>query len=75
MDKINPDEFMNTYDEFHSFVIGAAEGATLFIPSKVRLGKKVREMVQAEYWYYQFGRMVGFLGLAAIGIILGVILT
>lgn len=65
----SPFSFLNTPDEWHSFVIGVFEGFTLFIPPRFkRITAHI--MVDSEYWYYSFGRGVGFLSaiLTAIGI-------
>jgi len=65
----SPFSFMNTPDEWHSFVIGVFEGFTLFIPAHFeRIRAKI--MVDSEYWYYSFGRGVGFFIaiLTAVGI-------
>lgn len=64
-----PLSFMNTPDEWHSFVIGFFEGFTLFVPA--HFGKvKSERMVDSEYWYYSFGRGLGFFSaiLSGVGI-------
>ena len=79
--KIHPipiQEFLNTGDEWHSFVIGWCE---VMCPKKPRrpIPQKYLRMIDDEYWYYVFGMVCGvftwmvIILLAAI-IVLGVIL-
>jgi hypothetical protein len=56
----SPGSFLNTPDEWHSFVIGASEAFCLFIPPLFRRWAPF-QMVKGEYWYYMFGRAWGLL--------------
>lgn len=66
--------FMNTPDEWHSFVIGFFE-VVCYLPRKIKPLEDRRVMVSSEYWYYMFGRgmgwvafLLGSLGIARLGL-------
>ena len=65
-----PFSFMDTANEWHSFVIGYFEGLCLFIPALIRGQLPSRLRSDSEYWYYSLGRGIGFWDgiLGAIGI-------
>jgi hypothetical protein len=56
----NPSGFMNTPEEWHSFVVGFCEA---LCPLKPRIEPIDLYYVQGEWHYYSFGRALGFLTL------------
>ena len=52
--------FMNTVEEWHSFVIGLCEGFCFWKP---RIEPRKLAYLQGEWHYYVFGRAIGFLAL------------
>ena len=65
-----PFSYLNTAEEWHSFVIGFFEGLTVFIPARISAAGKPRNMIKREYWYYSYGRGAGLVAavLALIGL-------
>ena len=65
-----PFSFMNTSNEWHSFVVGYFEGLCFFIPALIRGKLPSKSLEESEYWYYSLGRGIGFYTgiLAALGI-------
>lgn len=64
--------FMNTWDEWHSFVIGWCEGMLCWRKSHVKWPKHVARMIDGEFWYYTGGLVIGvvtFGGLLFAGVI------
>lgn len=71
-----PAEFCNTGDEWHSLALGVM---TPFDREPMDANQipesypdEVRAMILGEYWYYRFGRVVGRVALALLGLALGV---
>jgi len=60
--------FCNTPEEWHSLVIGFCQAANP-LARAIPPGTLARNMVQGEYWYYQFGRALG--GIALVASLLG----
>lgn len=60
--KLNPDEFMNDYQEWHAFWEGIAEG---FCPweSRFEPTEELRKDIEGEHHYYVFGMIIGFAAL------------
>jgi len=57
--------FMNTPDEWHAFVIGASETACPWKPNRTMPTYYVK-LLDTEYHYYAFGRVIGFIALLAL---------
>ena len=51
---------IDTWDEWHTFVIGLTEPLCPF-PRSVKPEESIQKLVNSEYWYYTTGRAVGFL--------------
>ncbi|HUV45884.1 MAG TPA: hypothetical protein VMW45_02320 [Dehalococcoidia bacterium] len=68
--KIDIHTFMDTPEEWHSFVIGFCEVMCPWRPFVKPQGDSL-DYIQGEYHYYAFGRAVGFLALA--GLVTGII--
>ena len=60
--------FMNTIEEWHSFVIGFCE---IMCPWKSGIKPTELDYLQGEYHYYMFGRVIGFIAL--MGFMIGII--
>lgn len=61
---------MDTWDEWHSTVIGYCEGISLLFARQEK-PDNVKKMLAGEWWYYGFGYVMGVF--TWIGIILGLI--
>jgi len=57
--------FMNTPEEWHVFVIGACETACPWKPNRP-VPKYYVKLLDTEYHYYVFGRVIGFIALLAL---------
>ena len=62
-------EFMNTFDEWHCFVIGYCE--VISIHAITKRSEDINNILLHDYWYYLFGRALGVI--SWIGIVLGCI--
>jgi len=60
-----PLSFMNTADEWHSFVVGFFDSMCP-LPRSVRPRLATERMIWNEYWYYTFGRGLGAVALVLI---------
>jgi len=60
-------EFMNTWDEWHAFVIGWSE-ATCPWPVRYKMPLKYPSPLEDEFHYYLFGRVVGLFTLLGVGV-------
>lgn len=65
-----PFSFLNTSNEWHSFVMGFFEAFCLFVPAAIRGQLPSSSRTDSEYWYYGLGRGLGLPAaiLFAIGI-------
>lgn len=66
--KIDIHTFMDTPEEWHSFVIGFCE---VMCPWKSSIKPTELDYLQGEYHYYMFGRVIGFMAL--MGFMVGII--
>ena len=55
--------FLNTEDEWHSFIVGLCESIHIFKPLFSK-DNAIPEYIIKEYHYYIFGRALGFIILA-----------
>jgi len=62
--------FMNTWDEWHSTVLGWCEAMYPLYPIRPR-PVHVNKMIDSEFWYYTFGLALGALTWA--GLVIGTI--
>ena len=62
---INLRNFLNTPEEWHSFLIGFFEVLCPW-PSRCYIPKEQRDEILAEYHYYSAGRGLGFITLLLI---------
>ena len=65
---LDPRTFLDTYEEWHAFIIGFCEA---MCPWKPRIEPTKLQYLQAEWHYYVFGRALGFMALFSfvIGIV------
>lgn len=59
LNKLNPAEFMNDYQEWHAFWEGIAEG---FCPwhQHFEPSEELQKDIESEHHYYAFGMIIGF---------------
>jgi len=55
---INPSAFMDTYQEWHAFVIGFCE-VLCPLPARHQLSGQLLKELEADHHYYVFGRAIG----------------
>ena len=63
----NPREFMNTHEEWHAFVEGFCE-TFCFWRANYEPSKDLLKALRSEHHYYASGRVVGFIGIIALGV-------
>ena len=63
--------FMDTFDEFHAFVLGWCEAIYPF-KHRIKIPNQVKRIIEGEYWYYTFGLAIG--SLTWVGIIISAIM-
>ena len=66
--KLNIKTFMDTWDEWHSFVVGWTEAVSPLLWFKDK-PDHVKRMISSEWWYYCFGLVMGlftWLGIARL---------
>ena len=61
-DWFDPDNFMDTYQEWHAFVEGFAEGFTLFTFPHFAPSQQCLKDIKDEHHYFVAGRAFGFGG-------------
>lgn len=61
LDKIDPAEFMNDYQELHAFIEGIAEGFCPWL-SRFEPDDELKRDIESEHHYYAFGMVIGFAG-------------
>ena len=64
---IKPSTFMDTYEEWHTFVNGFCEVLCPWPPRHKSLNKELRKQIASEYHYYMFGRATGVIAWLIIG--------
>ena len=60
-------DFMNTLDEWHSFVIGWCEVLCIWPPQHPEPSHLLDAALRSEHHYYLFGRAIGVLTWLGIG--------
>jgi len=64
----NPNEFLNSPDEFHVFIIGFCELFCLWTSRKIP--DAVMEVVIKEFHYYRLGKFAAAMLLLAVGVLI-----